>query len=153
MTLRTAIRLTRARRADADACAAILHEWIAETGWFPTDDPPSASPRAVAGMIRRGRVTVARADGIAGFAAVEGNFLRCLYVARDWRGQGLGRALLDDAKARSTGNLRLWTFRANMRARRFYQREGFAEVQRTDGAGNEEGLPDIEMLWQAEGVR
>ena len=153
MTVRTALRLTRARRADAAACAAILHEWIHETGWFPSADPASATPQAVAEMIRRGRVTVVRVDGIAGFVAVEGNYLRCLYVARDWRGQGLGRALLDDAKARSKGTLRLWTFRANMRARRFYQREGFAEVQRTDGAGNEEGLPDIEMLWRQEGRR
>ena len=153
MTVRTALRLSRARRADAAPCAAILQEWIDETGWFPTSAPASASPQAVAEMIRRGRVTVVRADGVAGFAAVEGNLLRCLYIARDWRGQGMGLALLDEAKARSKGNLRLWTFRANMRARRFYLREGFVEVQRTDGAGNEEGLPDIEMLWRQEGPR
>ncbi len=149
----TVLRLTRARRADAAPCAAILHEWIAETGWFPTADPPSASADAVRGMIRDGRVTVARAVNPAGFVAVEGGYLRCLYVARDWRGQGVGRALLDHAKARTGDELRLWTFRANMRARRFYRREGFVEARGTDGAGNEEGLPDIEMIWRQEGTR
>ena len=52
-------------------------------------------------------------------------------------------------KARA-GRLWLWTFQANLGAQRFYLREGFAEVRRTDGAGNDEGLPDIQYHWPAE---
>ena len=34
-------------------------------------------------------------------------------------------------------------------AQRFYLREGFAETARTDGARNEEGLPDIAYEWRS----
>jgi len=33
-------------------------------------------------------------------------------------------------------------------ARRFYGREGFVEVEHTDGAGNEEGEPDVRLEWR-----
>jgi hypothetical protein len=36
----------------------------------------------------------------------------------------------------------LWTFQANLGARRFYERHGCRQVRRTDG-DNEENLPDI----------
>ena len=52
-----------------------------------------------------------------------------LFVART--GQGLGKALLDRAKA-GRDRLQLWTFVANDGARRFYRREGFRELGRTD---------------------
>jgi GNAT superfamily N-acetyltransferase len=42
----------------------------------------------------------------------------------------------------------LWTFQANSAAIAFYLREGFVEIERTDGAGNEEGLPDVRMIWR-----
>jgi hypothetical protein len=32
-------------------------------------------------------------------------------------------------------------------AQRFYLRHGFVEVERTDGAGNEEHAPDIQYGW------
>ena len=53
----------------------------------------------------------------------------------------------DDAKA--AGHLTLWTFQANDGARRFYAREGFREVEFTDGAGNAEKLPDVRLEWTA----
>lgn len=43
--------------------------------------------------------------------------------------------------------LRLWTFVSNQGAQRFYQRHGFQEAERTDGARNEEGAPDIQYQW------
>jgi putative acetyltransferase len=39
--------------------------------------------------------------------------------------------------------LRLWTFQRNAGARRFYERNGFAAVELTDGLGNEEREPDV----------
>ena len=51
------------------------------------------------------------------------------------------------AKARRPEGLTLWTFVANEGARRFYAREGFVEVGRTEGE-NEEGLPDVLLAWK-----
>ncbi|WP_211292359.1 GNAT family N-acetyltransferase [Hasllibacter halocynthiae] len=87
---------------------------------------------------------VAERDGVAGFLALEGEEIVALYC-RD-RGTGVGRALLERAKV-GRERLALRAFEANGRARRFYAREGFAEVGGTDGE-NEEGLPDVLMEWR-----
>jgi GNAT superfamily N-acetyltransferase len=132
---------------DAKPLAAILREWIDETPWFRSPHPPASDPLFTLRKIRDGVVTVADTGEPAGFLALEGNYISCLYVAARHRGAGLGRQLLDDAKDRRAA-LRLWTFQANDRARAFYRREGFAEVQFTDGSENEEGLPDVELRWE-----
>ena len=36
---------------------------------------------------------------------------------------------------------------ANLRASRFYRAAGFIEVARSDGAGNDFGLPDVRFEW------
>jgi len=97
----------------------------------------------------RGRVRVARVQGrIAGFILRRATRVHALHVAPDMRGQGVGRALLSDAQARA-GVLDLWVLQANRRARAFYARAGFAEAaQDRRGGGNDEGLPDIRMVWQ-----
>jgi GNAT superfamily N-acetyltransferase len=46
-----------------------------------------------------------------------------------------------------TDPLWLWTFQANAGARRFYERNGFAPVEFTDGAANEEHEPDVRYEW------
>jgi hypothetical protein len=38
--------------------------------------------------------------------------------------------------------LQFWTFQRNVQARRFYEARGFALIQQTDGAQNEEKEPD-----------
>lgn len=134
--------------ADAPACAAILREWVADTPWFPRPDPPQTDAGSVAARIAREQAWVCGHRAVA-FLVLEGSYVSCLYVTRGMRGRGLGRALLDVAKD-GQQELRLWTFQRNRRARAFYQREGFHEVRRTCGAGNDEGLPDIEFCWRAE---
>ncbi|MFF0624268.1 GNAT family N-acetyltransferase [Streptomyces sp. NPDC004296] len=56
--------------------------------------------------------------------------LMALYVAPALLGTGIGRALLDTgtarARARGYGALYLWVVHGNARARRFYERAGFA---------------------------
>ena len=73
--------------------------------------------------------------------------MHALYLLPEACGQGIGKALLDRAKGEA-GPLELWTFQANTGAQRFYLREGFVEARRTDGAENDEGLPDIFYTWQ-----
>ncbi|MBB4373583.1 GNAT superfamily N-acetyltransferase [Bradyrhizobium sp. cir1] len=62
------------------------------------------------------------------------------------QGRGVGTELLDIAK-RACDRLELWTFQRNALARRFYETRGFALVEQTDGARNEEKEPDVRYLW------
>ncbi len=137
------------RDGDADALAQILRAWIDETPWFRSPHPPASDPLFALRKIRDGVVTVADTGTPAGFLALEDGYISCLYVASEKRGKGLGKLLLSHAKFERE-HLSLWTFQANTRARAFYRREGFDEVQFTDGSENEEGLPDVEMIWQKE---
>jgi putative acetyltransferase len=86
-------------------------------------------------------------DRIVGVATRDGRWVRQLYVAPDRTGQGIGQRLLDallaEAVADSIPGVELWTFQRNAGARRFYERNGFAAVEFTDGAGNEEREPDV----------
>jgi GNAT superfamily N-acetyltransferase len=73
-------------------------------------------------------------------------WIRNLYVAHDHVGQGHGSRLLAFALApeqRGGRTVRLWTFQANAKGRRFYERHGFVAVLFTDGAENMERCPDV----------
>jgi len=74
-------------------------------------------------------------------------WLEHLYLDPSWVGRGLGDKLLQLAKERSSNGLQLWTFQANVAARRFYERHGFVAEELTDGAGNEERAPDVRYRW------
>jgi GNAT superfamily N-acetyltransferase len=96
------------------------------------------------------QVTVAEvARTPVAFAAVKSGWLDHLYVAPAHQGGGIGRALLTRAMRENPGGLSLWVFVANHRALAFYERAGFVEVLRTDGSGNEERQPDVQMRWAA----
>ncbi len=56
--------------------------------------------------------------------------------------------MLHSAGARTARpRLERWCFEANAGARRFYERNGFRALRHTDGAGNEEKMPDILYGW------
>ena len=73
--------------------------------------------------------------------AFRDEWIEQLYVLPEAQGQGVGTELLDVAK-RASERLQLWTFQRNASARRFYEARGFALVEETDGARNEEKEPD-----------
>lgn len=142
--------LRAATAADAPACAELLQDWLEATAWMP-----KLHSRAETGiwmattLFPQSEVQLAEAGEICGFLALQGQGeIAQLIVAPSMRGQGLGRALLDWAKARSHGTLGLWCFEANAAALRFYAREGFSIETRTDGE-SEEGLPDLYLRWRA----
>jgi GNAT superfamily N-acetyltransferase len=144
------VQLRLARPDDALAIATILSDWIDETHWMPRIHTRTEDRGFGTFLIERTDVTVAtvHAGPIVGFLACRGGEVEALYVARENRGQGVGGALL--AQARNAGGpLKLWTFQANGAARKFYRRAGFREIEFTDGAGNDEGLPDVRMMWNA----
>ncbi|APE45274.1 hypothetical protein BOO69_03665 [Sulfitobacter alexandrii] len=128
----------------------ILSEFVDTTPWIPRVHSRAQDLAHAGDMIEMGWVTLAE-DGrdVIGFAARDAGDLHALYVARHARGRGVGSDLLQQAKA-AVSRLTLWTFQANTAAQRFYRRHGFTEVLRTDGATNDEGLPDIRFEWRQE---
>ncbi len=56
-----------------------------------------------------------------------------MYVQPGWTGVGVGKQLLDHAHQRLPRPIRLYTFQANVGARRFYERHGYQAIEFTDG--------------------
>ena len=83
---------------------------------------------------------------LAGIIAFRSDWIDQLYVLPEAQGCGVGSELLQVAK-RAFDCLQLWTFQRNLSARRFYDARGFALVEETDGARNEEKEPDARYLW------
>ena len=91
-------------------------------------------------VVRRERLPIA-------FLALRDEMVDHLYVRPDAQRAGIGSALIEVAKSRRLGGLRLWAFQRNHGARAFYARHGFAEIKHTDGADNQEHEPDVLLAW------
>ena len=99
-------------------------------------------------LIPAGDVTVAvEKDNVVGVVATKredgAGWITQLYVAPEHVAQGVGTRMLSHALDILPRPVRLWCFQRNIRARRFYERRGFAPIRFTDGSANEERLPDV----------
>jgi GNAT superfamily N-acetyltransferase len=94
---------------------------------------------------------VDEAGEVVGFASFGHELLGHLYVAPRAQGRGIGRVLLDKVKERRPAGFTLWTHQPNARARAFYEREGLAAIEFTDGSANEEEVPDVRYEWRPQG--
>ena len=112
-----------AQPLDAGAVGRILSEFIDTTDWMPRLHSRAEDISFAGTMIDRGWVRVFEEDAILGFIAQSDDEVCALYVARAARGQGVGTALLNDAK-QLRQSLKLWTFQLNLQAQKFYLREG-----------------------------
>lgn len=140
-------RLRPAQPTDAGAVGAILSGFIDGTEWMPRIHTRAEDLSFAGHMIAQGWVTVAEAHArVRAFSARNGSDVHALYVDDGAQGQGIGTDLLLRMQ-QATDHLSLWTFQANTGAQRFYLRHGFVEVERTDGARNDESLPDIRYDW------
>ena len=133
-----------ARPEDAAALGDILHDWVEATPWMPNLHPRADAGHFMADLIGSSEVYVLGRP--SGFVVRIDEEVRLLHLAAEARGQGFGTWLLNFAK-QDRNRLTLWTFQANTGARRFYAREGFREVEETDGSRNEEQLPDVRLEW------
>lgn len=95
-------------------------------------------------------VAVTGDNRVVGLLVLKGSELKQLYLEPDWRGRGLGDRFVALAKEQQPHGLSLWTFQVNTPARRFYQRHGFTEAERTDGQRNDEHEPDVRYVWRPE---
>lgn len=142
------VTVTSARSLDAGALGKILAATNEQMPWLPRVHSSAEEIKYAGDMIDAGWVRVAHVDeAIVGFIARDGNMVHALYVLPDIQKQGVGTALLQDAKDHCE-ELRLWSYQANLAATRFYASRGFAEVERTDGSTNDANLPDIQFEWK-----
>jgi GNAT superfamily N-acetyltransferase len=144
------IVIRRAAPSDAAAVAEVYLASFHATYDFPlahSDDQVRGWVREV--LVTRGDTWVAvEAGRVVGMMVVRPDDLDQLYVAPDRLGAGIGRRLLEHAKAVSPAGLTHFTFQVNERARRFYERNGFVEDGLGDGSANEERQPDVRYVWR-----
>ena len=101
---------------------------------------------SIAEKLPQAEVYVYETDqGIQGFLGLSGEYIEGLFVSEEAQAHGIGKCLLDDAKDRKPA-LRLNVYQKNVRAIRFYRREGF-QIQ-CEGLDAATGKPDCEMIWR-----
>ena len=148
--MRRSVALRPAAAAEAGAVAEILlasrQAFLPYAPWAHAD---AAGPRWRGHvLIPSGGVTVACSDGvIVGVLATSSDaglgWVDQLYLAPGHVGHGIGSLLLAHALRTLPLPVRLYTFQANHRARRFYEHHGFRAIAFSDGRDNEEGCPDV----------
>jgi chorismate mutase/GNAT superfamily N-acetyltransferase len=131
------------------AAVAMVHLEARATATMPPAVHADDEVRAwLSGRLATDEVWLAERGGrVAGYLRLTEAWLDDLYVTPAHARQGVGSALLDLAKSRRPDGFCLWVFEMNAPARAFYARHGLVELERTDGAANEERSPDIRMAW------
>ncbi len=84
---------------------------------------------------------------LRGHVALLPGWIDHLYVDPAFHGLGIGSSLVKLAQ-NEQGELRLYTFQSNTRARSLYERHGFAIEELTNGERNEEKMPDMTYHWR-----
>jgi GNAT superfamily N-acetyltransferase len=99
-------------------------------------------------ILRDNRVWVADAQNRpVAFMAINGEFIDQLYIHPDrWR-KGIGTALLNLARELSPHHLWLYTLQVNVRARAFYEKNGFV-AEKFGVSPPPELEPDVEYHWR-----
>lgn len=127
--------------SDAADIARVLRLSLDSLEWMPKLHTPEEDLAFIERtVLPEQTITVAEAGGrIVGFIAVHEAWINLLYLDPAWTGRGIGSRLL---VAADMAEAKLYCFRVNAGARRFYERHGFRAEAFSSGSGNEEGLPD-----------
>jgi len=116
--------------------------------WLPVLHSAEEDRVHFAGRIEAGQeLLVFAAPDVAGFAVLTGDELDGLYVAPEAQRQGVGSALFRHVQGLRPEGFGFWVFSENRRARRFYESHGAWCMYETDGADNEERVPDARYEW------
>lgn len=131
--------MTSVRRARAQDAAQIAGVWLrSRAASVPEIPPPVQTDAEVHAWFQEvvlpDREVWVAEDGerIAGVLVLENEWIDQLYVEPGDTGRGIGGQLIAIAKRQRPSALRLWTFEANINARRFYERHGFVATGNTD---------------------
>ncbi|AIB13374.1 acetyltransferase (plasmid) [Azospirillum argentinense] len=140
--LRIDIRFATA--ADGPRCADIfLHGRRAAFSWQPED---RFGLDDYYDCVDGEEVLVAELDGttrlVVGFVSVDASerFIHTLFIDPQWRGRGIGSALLREALTLLRGSAELACASRNAAARAFYEHNGWTPVPATETGGDAEPL-------------
>ena len=89
-----------------------------------------------------------RKNRIEGFVGLDQEYIAGIFVRKEARSGGIGKALLDFVKEKKQ-ELTLNVYRKNERAVRFYEREGFQIIYRTVDKSTDE--IEYLMKWKGKG--
>jgi ribosomal protein S18 acetylase RimI-like enzyme len=149
------VTIRRAASADAAAIADVYLETFHRTYDFPLAHSDDEVRGWIAeDVVQRPDTWVAEAAAggaqaeVVAMLALDGAGIDQLYVRPAWQGRGIGSRLVELAKELRPAGIRLYTFRVNERARRFYERHGFVVDLLGDGTANEEGQADVRYRWR-----
>ena len=134
------------RPVDLDAVADIwldtnieAHSFISPQYWWD-------NLGAVRGMLREAELYVCEEAGeIQGFVGLDGDYIAGIFVRSGVQSRGIGRQLLNHVKA-SREYLTLRVYQKNVRAVKFYQREGF--IIRRASVDENTGESEYLMGWR-----
>ncbi len=143
-----ATSIRRSTPADALPAADVFLAARATMTYLPKLHSDDETRAFIAGVVAQKETWVAERDGkIVGFAVVDGGWLEHLYVHPSRFDSDTGSRLFAQITERHPQGFELWVFQQNAGARRFYERHGCALEKLTDGADNEEKLPDALYVW------
>ena len=115
--------------------------------YLHTDDETRSFIR---GVVETKETWIAERDNkLVGFAVIDGGWLEHLYVHPSRFNTATGSKLFKTVTEQHARGFQFWAFQQNAGARRFYERHGCALVRLTNGADNEEKLPDALYVWPA----
>ena len=98
-------------------------------------------------LVAENQTWVYELDGIPiGFLGIQGDYIDRLYVDPNHHRRGIGKALLDHARALSSHHLWLKTDQANKLSRPFYEKNGFIATK-FGVSPPPESEPDVEYHW------
>ena len=144
---------TSIRRSTPQDAAKVAEVFLASRAtmtYLPSLHSDEETRAFIGGVALSKETWVADRDGkVVGFAVVDGGWLEHLYVHPSRFNTGTGDKLFARVTAQHPQGFQFWAFQANTGARRFYERHGCALVRLTDGADNEEKLPDALYVWPA----
>lgn len=143
-----ATTIRRATDADAAGAADVFIASRATMTYLPHRHSDAETRAFIGDLVSNTETWVAERNGeIVGLAVIDGGWLEHLYVHPSRFGAGTGTKLFRQLSAEHPNGFQLWVFQQNVAARRFYERLGCALVRLTDGANNEEHLPDALYVW------
>ena len=140
----TDLSIRAARRDDLPALAEIVVAWEQQTDWMHS----AYSAVEIAGFLDDAfdeRIILVAGEPVEGYLAFDPKRSRIGGLYCKAKGKGTGKALMDAIK---DGRDYLWlnTHEPNLKAQRFYKREGFVEVS-NEGAEPSSTVPELRMEW------